>query len=182
MKIPSLFQPGWKWCGIALLCGALLGALAGWWVTDNKFTADIATINEKNTKNLKALSDEASALRDKNVELEHELANTVAKYEKQHIQDLNDALAKNQALRDAVTSGARQLRLAKAGLATCNLSKGAVAGTSGMGDGTEIQFSPDFGRNIYDIRSGAITDQAKLEMLQDYIRAGQQAGVIAGGK
>ncbi|AYW18571.1 hypothetical protein DTA24_07865 [Klebsiella sp. P1CD1] len=182
MNIPSLFQPGWKWCGIALLCGALLGALATWWVNDNKFTADIATIKQQHAEDLKAISDEASAERDKNAALEHALANAIAKSDQQHSQELTDALAKNQALRDAVTSGARQLLLAKAGLATCNLSKSAVAGTSGMGIGAEIQFSPDFGRNIYDIRSGAITDQAKLEMLQDYIRAGQQAGVIAGGK
>lgn len=182
MNIPAVFQPGWKWCGIALLCGALLGALAGWWITDNKYTADIATKNEQHAEDLKAISDEASAQRDKNAALEHSLANAIAKSDQQHTQELTDALAKNQALRDAVTSGARQLRLAKAGLATCNLSKGANPGPSGMGDGTEIQFSPDSGRNIYDIRSGAITDQAKLEMLQDYIRAGQQAGVIAGGK
>lgn len=182
MNIPSLFQPGWKWCGIALLCGALFGALAGWWVTDNKYTADIATIKQQHAEDIKAISDDASAQRDKNAALEHALANAIAKRDQQHSQELTDALAKNQALRDAVTSGARQLRLAKAGLATCNLSKGSVAGSPGVGDGTEIQFSPDFGRNIYDIRSGAITDQAKLGMLQDYIRSGQQAGVIAGGK
>lgn len=182
MNLFTPLQPGWKWCGIALLCGALLGALAGWWVTDNKFTADIATIKQQHAEDLKSISDDASAQRDKNAALEHALANAIAKSDQQHSQELTDALAKNQALRDAVTSGARQLRLANAGLATCNLSKSAVAGTSGMGDGTEIQFSPDFGRNIYDIRAGAITDQAKLEVLQDYIRAGQQAGVIAGGK
>ncbi|MEH1299399.1 lysis system i-spanin subunit Rz [Raoultella ornithinolytica] len=182
MNIPSLFQPGWKWCGIALLCGALLGALAGWWVTDNKFAADIATIKQQYTEDLKAISDEASFQRYRIALQEHTFAAQNAVSDLKHTQELTDALAKNQALRDAVTSGARQLRLAKAGLATCNLSKGTIAGSPGVVDGTEIQFSPDFGRNIYDIRSGAITDQAKLEMLQDYIRSGQQAGVIAGGK
>lgn len=65
MNISTVFQPGWKWCGIALLCGGLLGALAGWWVTDNKFTADIATLKQQYAKDIKAISDEASAQRDK---------------------------------------------------------------------------------------------------------------------
>lgn len=182
MNIPSLFQPGWKWCGIALLCGALLGALASWWVTDNKFTADIAKIKQQHAEDLKAISDEASAQRDKNAALEHSLANAIAKSDQQHTQELTDALAKNQALRDAVTSGARQLRLAKANLATCNLSKNTTSGSSSLDNAGTIAFSDDFGRNIYDIRAGIISDQQKLKALQDYIRAGQQAGVIAGGK
>ncbi|WP_433670460.1 lysis system i-spanin subunit Rz [Klebsiella michiganensis] len=179
MNIPSLFQPGWKLCGIALLCGALLGALAGWWVTDNKFTADIATIKRQHAEDLKAISDEEIAQRDKNAALEHSLANAIAKSDQQHSQELTDALAKNQALRDAVTSGSRKLLLAKANLATCNLSKGADASASGLDNAGAITFSNDFGRNIYDIRAGIISDQQKLKALQDYIRTAQDAGVIA---
>lgn len=179
MNIPSLFQPGWKWCGIALLCGALLGALAGWWVTDNKFTAEIAKIKQQHTEDIKAISDDASAQRDKNAALEHSLANAIAKSDQQHSQELTDALAKNQALRDAVTSGARQLRLAKAGLATCHLSKNTNSGSSSLDNAGTITFSNDFGRNIYDIRAGIISDQQKLKALQDYIRSAQDAGVIA---
>lgn len=179
MNIPSLFQPGWKWCGIALLCGTLLGALAGWWVTDNKFTADIATIKQQHAEDLKAISDDASAQRDKNAALEHALANAIAKSDQQHSQELTDALEKNQALRDAVTSGARQLRLAKAGLATCNLSKSSAFSASSVDNAGTIAFSDDFGRNIYDIRAGIISDQQKLKALQDYIRSAQDAGVIA---
>ncbi|QNC78766.1 lysis system i-spanin subunit Rz [Klebsiella quasipneumoniae] len=179
MNIPSLFQPGWKWCGIALLCGALLGALAGWWLTDNKFTADIATIKQQHTEDLKAISDDASAQRDKNAALEHALANAIAKSDQQHTQELTDALAENKALRESISNGSRQLQLAKAGLATCNLSKSAVAGTSSLDDAGTIAFSDDFGRNIYDIRAGIISDQQKLKALQDYIRSAQDAGVIA---
>lgn len=179
MNLFTPLQPGWKWCGIALLCGAFLGALAGWWVTDNKFTADIATIKQQHAEDLKAISDDASAQRDKNAALEHALANAIAKSDQQHTQELTDALAKNQALRDAVTSGARQLRLAKAGLATCNLSKNTTSGSSSLDNAGTIAFSDDFGRNIYDIRAGIISDQQKLKALQDYIRSAQDAGVIA---
>lgn len=179
MNISAVFQPGWKWCGIALLCGALLGALAGWWVTDNKFTADIATIKQQHAEDQKAISDEASAQRDKNAALEHAFSSAVAKSDQKHTQELNNALAENKALRESISNGSRQLQLAKAGLATCNLSKNATSSASGLGDAGSIIFSDDFGRNIYDIRAGIISDQQKLKALQDYIRAGQEAGVIA---
>lgn len=179
MNISTVFQPGWKWCGIALLCGGLLGALAGWWVTDNKFTADIATIKQQHAEDLKAISDEASAQRDKNAALEHAFSNAVAKSDQKHTQELNNALAENKALRESISNGSRQLQLAKASLATCNLSKSATSSASGLGDAGTIIFSDDFGRNIYDIRAGIISDQQKLKALQDYIRAGQEAGVIA---
>ncbi|HHT3530340.1 TPA: lysis system i-spanin subunit Rz [Enterobacter asburiae] len=179
MNISSVFQPGWKWCLIALLCGALLGALAGWWVTDNKFTADIATIKQQHAEDLKAISDEASAQREKNSALEHAFSNAVAKSDQKHTQELNNALAENKALRDAVTSGSRQLQFAKAGLATCNLSKSAAASASGLDNAATVELSAEAGRNIYDIRAGIISDQQKLKVLQDYIRAGQDAGIIA---
>ena len=179
MNISTVFQPGWKWCGIALLCGVLLGALAGWWVTDNKFTADIATLKQQNAEDLKSISDEASAQRDKNAALEHAFSSAVAKSDQKHTQELNNALAENKALRDAVTSGSRQLQFAKAGLATCNLSKSAAASASGMDNAAAVELSAEAGRNIYDIRAGIISDQQKLKALQDYIRAGQEAGIIA---
>nr|DAM64800.1 MAG TPA: Rz lysis protein [Caudoviricetes sp.] len=179
MNIPAIFQPGWKWVGTALLLGVLLGALAGWWVTDNKFTADIATLKQQNGEDLKAVSDEASALRDKNAALEHALAGYIARSDQQHTQELNNALSENKTLRDAVTSGNRQLRLAKASLATCTLSASANASPSGVGNAATIQFTPEFGSDIYDIRAGIISDQQKLKALQDYVRAGQDAGLIA---
>ncbi|ELX9578592.1 lysis protein [Escherichia coli] len=179
MNITSLFQPGWKWCGIALLLGALLGAWASWWVTDNKFTADISRLKQQNSEDLKAVSDEASQQRDKNVALEHALAGAIAKSDQQHTQELNNALAENKTLRDAVTSGTRQLRLAKAGLATCTLSADTTTSAAGLGNAAAVEFSPEFGSDVYDIRAGIISDQQKLKALQDYIRSAQDAGVIA---
>ncbi|MDU7377849.1 MAG: lysis protein [Enterobacteriaceae bacterium] len=179
MNIPAIFQPGWKWVGIALLLGALLGALAGWWVTDNKLTADIATLKQQNGEDLKAVSDEASALRDKNAALEHSLAGVIARSDQQHTQELNNALTENKNLRDAVTYGNRQLRLAKASLATCTLSASTNTSAPGLGNAATVQFTPEFGSDIYDIRAGIISDQQKLKSLQDYVRAGQDAGLIA---
>ncbi len=123
MNITSAFSPGWKGAGIALLIGALLGAAASWWIADKAHTAEMATLNNKTTSMLKQASDEASLQRDRNAQLEHDFASLIAAKEAQHTQELNDALAQNKTLRDAVTSGNRELRLAKADFATCNVSK-----------------------------------------------------------
>lgn len=179
MNISTVFQPGWKWCAIALLLGALLGASVSWWMTDNKFTAEIATLKQQYSEDMKAISDEATAQRDKNAALEHAFSNAVAKSDQKHTQELNDALAKNQALRDDILTGSKRLQFTSARLATCQVSASTTQRAASLDYAATVELSAEAGRNIYDIRAGIISDQAKLKALQDYIRAGQDAGVIA---
>lgn len=179
MNIPAIFQPGWKWVGIALLLGALLGALAGWWVTDNKFTADITTLNKQHTDALKAISDEATKQTVDTLQKQQTFAKTVSASDQKNTQELNDALAKNQALRDDVITGNKRLQFANAKLATCQLSASAAKRASGLDNAASVELSTEAGRNILDIRAGIISDQQKLKALQDYVRAGQDAGLIA---
>lgn len=179
MNIPAVFQPGWKWCGIALLLGALLGAWASWWVTDNKFTADIATLNKQHSDALKAISDEATKQTVVTLQKQQTFAKTVSASDQKNTQELNDALAKNQALRDDIATGAKRLQFATAKLATCQQSADAAQRAASLGNAAAVELSTEAGRNILDIRAGIISDQQKLKALQDYIRAGQDAGVIA---
>ncbi|MHB9328045.1 lysis system i-spanin subunit Rz [Phytobacter ursingii] len=179
MNIPAIFQPGWKWVGTALLLGVLLGALAGWWVTDNKFTADIATLNKQHSDALKAISDEATKQTGDTLQKQQTFAKTVSASDQKNTQELNDALAKNQALRDDVITGNKRLQFANAKLATCQLSASTAKRASGLDNAASVELSAEAGRNILDIRAGIISDQQKLKALQDYVRAGQDAGLIA---
>lgn len=186
MSILSAVSPGWKGVGISLIVGALLGALAGWWLTSNaknvdiaNLNKDIATLERQHTADLKSISDQAIQIASLNAQKEHQFASEIAKADQKHTQELNNALSENAALRDDIASGAKRLRLAKADLATCRVTADATGRASAMGDGAAIEFSPELGRNIYDIRAGIIRDQQKLKYLQDYIRSGQTAGVIA---
>ncbi|WIJ49618.1 lysis protein [Enterobacter roggenkampii] len=179
MNISTVFQPGWKWCGIALLCGGLLGALAGWWVTDNKFTADIATLKQQQASAIKAISDQATKQSEATLQKQQTFAKTVSASDQKNTQELTDALAKNQALRDDIASGDKRLRFANAKLATCQLAANAAQRAASMDNAATVELSSGAGRNIYDIRAGIISDQQKLKALQDYIRAGQESGVIA---
>ena len=179
MNIPAVLQPGWKGFGIALLLGALLGAWATWWVTDNKFTADIATLKQQHAEDLKAISDEATKQSVVTLQKQQTFAKTVSASDQKNTQELNDALAKNQTLRDDVATGAKRLQFANAKLATCQQSADAAERAASMGNAAAVELSAEAGRNILDIRAGIISDQQKLKALQDYIRASQDAGVIA---
>lgn len=85
-------------------------------------------------------------------------------------QDLAHAKAENDRLRADVAAGTRRVRLASADLATCKLTAGRNSGTGGVGDGAEIELSSGAGSNVLSIRDGIISDQAKLDYLQAYVR------------
>ncbi|RRW77626.1 lysis protein [Pantoea dispersa] len=186
MNLTSLISPGWKGFGVALAIGAVIGALISWWATDKAKSVEIASLNtsiailqRQHIEDLKAISDKSLELATLNAQKEHQFASDVAKSDQKNTQELNHALSENAALRDDVATGAKRLQLAKADLATCRLTAGATGRAAGMVNGAAISFSDDFGRNVYDIRAGIISDQQKLKQLQDYVRAGQSAGLIA---
>ncbi|HHL2824757.1 TPA: lysis protein [Citrobacter murliniae] len=182
MNIASLFQPGWKVCGVALLVGGLLGAWGTWWIANNKYTAEIAKLNQQNSVALKSISDAASLQAASNMQKQQAFAKDVSGVDQQRTKELHDALTQNQALRDDVATGTKRLRFTSAKLATCEQSASAAQRAASMVNGASVELSSEAGRNIYDIRAGIISDQAKLKTLQVYIRAGQKAGVIAGSQ
>lgn len=85
-------------------------------------------------------------------------------------QDLANAKAENDRLRADVAAGNRRVQFAKADLATCKLAPGRNPGTSSVGDGLQIDLSPEGGRAVLDLRESAITDDKVIAYLQGYIR------------
>jgi len=85
-------------------------------------------------------------------------------------QDLANAKAENDRLRADVAAGTRRVRLASADLATCKLTSGRGASSSGVGDGVQIDLSPEGGRAVLDLRESAETDGKVIAYLQGYIR------------
>lgn len=179
MNITSLFQPGWKVCAVALLVGGLLGAWGTWWIAHNKYDAEIAELKQQHSDALKSISDEASRQAASNIQKQQAFAKDVSGVDQQRTKELHDALTQNQALRDDIATGAKRLRFANAKLATCQQSADAAKRAASLDNATSVELSTEAGRNILDIRAGIISDQQKLKALQDYIRAGQDAGVIA---
>jgi len=44
-----------------------------------------------------------------------------------------------------------------------------------VGNATQVELTAKAGRNVLDIRAGIISDQAKLDYLQEYVRSIQVA-------
>lgn len=130
-------------------------------ISDNKAEFD----RQLNAITTKAQQDTADAMNRMKA-----AQDAAAALDHQRSQELANAKAENDRLRADVAAGTRRVRIAAANLATCQLSAGRGASTGGVGDGAEIELSPAAGSNILDIRAGIISDQAKLDYLQGYIR------------
>ncbi|HDL7723233.1 TPA: lysis protein [Yersinia enterocolitica] len=155
---------------IAALISLSVGAGAAWWIQGMRWDTDVADLKLNHTTAMKAISDKALADTETHISTMKAFQKRLAELDKQHSEDLANAQAENNRMRDDVIAGTRRVRIATANLATCQLTKSGDSTTGGMGDGTTVELSQAAGRNIFDIRAGIINDQAKLRYLQDYAR------------
>ncbi|MFJ5401194.1 lysis system i-spanin subunit Rz [Pectobacterium sp. 21LCBS03] len=128
---------------------------------------------------LKSVSDKATADSEAARSREHGFQQQIAALDAEHTKERENAQRENAKLAADIAAGRRRVQFAKAELATCELSSGAVRSASGLGNATAVQLSTTAGRNILYIRAGIKDDQAKLLYLHEYIRALQQQGVVA---
>ncbi|MGK4422910.1 lysis system i-spanin subunit Rz [Yersinia enterocolitica] len=156
---------------IAALISLSIGAGATWWVQDMRWDKDVADLKLNHTTAMKAISDKALADTETHISTMKAFQKRLSELDKQHSEDLANAQAENNRMRDDVIAGTRRVRIATANLATCQLTKSGDSTTGGVGDGTTVELSQAAGRNIFDIRAGIINDQAKLRYLQDYARS-----------
>lgn len=90
----------------------------------------------------------------------------VAALDAKYTKELADAKAENDALQRKLDNGGRVLVKGK-----CPVSAATQAtGSASMGDDATVELSSVAGRNVLGIRSGILSDQKSLSVLQDYIR------------
>ncbi|WP_312203004.1 lysis protein [Kosakonia cowanii] len=90
----------------------------------------------------------------------------VAALDAKYTQELADANAENDALRKRLDNGGR-VRVK----GSCPVSATTKAsGTSSVGNDATVELSDVAGRNVLGIRSGILSDQASLRVLQEYIK------------
>lgn len=159
---------------IAVLISLSIGAGAAWWIEGLRWDTNVADLKLKHGEALKAISDKALADTETHITTMKAFQKRLAELDKQYSEDLANAQAENNRMRDDVIAGTRRVRIAAANLATCQLTKSGDSTTGGVGNGTTVELSQAAGRNIFDIRAGIISDQAKLKYLQDYVRSIQQ--------
>lgn len=148
----------------------IAGVIATFWIETIRWDADVSAINLAHTESLKKISDKAIADLSEANERANKANSLIASLDEKHTSELSNALADNQKLSADVAAGSRRVRITTADLATCQLSKSASSSAGSVGNATQIELTRTAGQNILDIRSGIISDQAKLEYLQGYVK------------
>ncbi|MCL6376765.1 lysis protein [Pectobacterium brasiliense] len=171
--------PNWKIAAVSLVAGIIAGGAFCWWIVSTSYDADIATLKSEHALALKSVSDKATADSEAARGREHGFQQQIAALDAEHTKERENAQREADRLRNDIVSGKRRVQFAKAELATCELSSGAVRSASSMGNAAAVKLSATAGRNILDIRTGINEDQAKLVYLHEYIRALQAQGVVA---
>lgn len=92
----------------------------------------------------------------------------VAALDEKYTKELADANAENAVLQRKLDAGGRVLVKGRCPEPTTTTTE--TASTSSMGNDASIELSDAAGRNIFGIRSGIISDQAKVKYLQEYIQ------------
>ena len=89
----------------------------------------------------------------------------VAALDAKYTKELADAKAENDALQRKLDNGGRVLVKGKCPVSATTQTPGAPS----MGDDVTVELSAVAGRNVLGIRSGIISDQTALRVLQEYI-------------
>ncbi|EKL1664966.1 lysis protein [Salmonella enterica] len=90
----------------------------------------------------------------------------VAALDAKYTKELADAQTRNTDLQRRLAAGGRVRVKGR-----CTVPATTTTASSGsVGDAATVELSTDSGRNVLDIRSGIISDQAKLRYLQQYVR------------
>ena len=131
----------------------------GWAI--NHYRDNAITYKDQRDNATKNLNLANATIKDMQVR-QRDVASRDAKYTK----ELADAKAQNDALQRKLDNGGRVLVKGR-----CPVSASTqAAGAASMGDDATVELSAVAGRNVLGIRSGIISDQKSLSVLQDYIR------------
>ncbi|WFY38465.1 lysis protein [Enterobacter ludwigii] len=142
---------------LQLLAVALIGVLA---FLVNHYRGNAITYKDQRDKVTKNLNLANATIKDMQVR-QRDVAALDAKY----TQELADAKAENDALQRKLDNGGRVRVKGRCPVPAST----KTTGTSSMGNDATVELSDVAGRNVLGIRSGIISDQKALRMLQEYI-------------
>ncbi|KLU16497.1 endopeptidase [Xenorhabdus sp. GDc328] len=153
-----------------LMMSLVIGGSLGWWGHRSLFLSEVAGLKQQQAAQLAAINQKAYSETLAAIGQMKDAQNRAAQLDEYYSGQLAHVTEKNAALRADIIAGHRRVQIAAANLATCQLTQNRDTGTRRLGDGTQVELTANAGHAIYDIRTGIIKDQAKLDYLQQYVR------------
>ncbi|AOM39149.1 endopeptidase [Xenorhabdus hominickii] len=153
-----------------LIVSLVIGISLGWWGQRSLLLSEIAGLKQQHAAQLMAINQKANSETLIAIQQMKDAQNRATQLDEYYSGKLSHVNEENAALLADITVGHRRVQIAAANLATCQLTQNRDPRARSVGDGTQIELTAKSGRAIYDIRTGIIRDQAKLDYLQQYIR------------
>ncbi|PHM74290.1 lysis system i-spanin subunit Rz [Xenorhabdus kozodoii] len=155
---------------VPLIVSLVIGGSLGWWGHRSLFLSELANVKQQQATQLVAINQKASSETLAAIQQMKEAQHRAAQLDDYYSGKLAHVTEENAALHADITAGHRRGQIAAANLATCQLTQNRDTRPRSVGDGTQIELTAKAGRTIYDIRTGILRDQAKLDYLQQYVR------------
>lgn len=152
---------------ISLVIGA---AVVGWSLEHYRLSAELAGVHQSHAIYLREIAEHNADELDKAKRKAESLQQQIADIDAHYTQELTNAKANADRLRDAVDAGARRLHILGQRPASCPAVPG-TADDTGMGDGSAVELHPAARRAYFNLRAGLTTDTAKLEACQQLLGA-----------
>ena len=150
---------------IPYIGAAACAALLAWSLEHYRMSAELAVVRSEHTAVLLKLTEDNATELEEATRRAELLQQQVADIDAHYTQELTNAKANADRLRDAVDSGARRLHILGQRPASCPAVSG-TADDTGVGDGAAVELHPSARRAYFNLRAGLSTDTAKLEACQ----------------
>ncbi|SFN66625.1 lysis system i-spanin subunit Rz [Xenorhabdus japonica] len=153
-----------------LIVCLVIGGSLGWWGHRSLSLNEVANLKQQQAAQLVAINQNIRSETLAAIEQMKEAQSRAAQLDEYYSGKLAYAAEENAALRADIAADHRRVQIAAANLATCQLTQNRDTSARSVGNGTQVELTAKAGRAIYDIRAGIISDQAKLDYLQQYVR------------
>lgn len=145
-----------------------MAALLAFGFEHYRLSAELATVRGEHAEVLRVLAEANTAELEQATRHAESLQQQVVDIDARYTQELTDAKANADRLRDDVDSGAKRLLILGKRPASCPAMP-ATSGDTGVGDGAAIELHPTAGRAYHNLRSGLTADTKKLLACQEIL-------------
>lgn len=160
----------------------LAGAFAAGWTAQGwRSDAALALLRQDHAGVLADIAIKTRAAADAVRAYERQAGLALAAADKKSTEDLNNAKAETQRLRDCVRAGTCGVRIVTRYVGQSGGAGGADAGAGGVGDDA-ITLDAGVSERVLDLRDAIAEDGAKLTYLQQYAEQCERAGALTAAK